>query len=162
MFVVGCLLDQRSGTVESGRIHRNTLYCSELCNLCKEQKEEKVMRLFSKRSARGFTLVEIMIVVAIIALLAAIAIPNLLRARHNANETAAIGAMRTLSSALESFRAAQAPPTYPAALDELSDADPQYVPASLTGADGRQGYAFTYVQATANEYTLNGDRKSVV
>ena len=66
------------------------------------------------RSKKGFTLVEIMIVVAIIALLAAIAIPNLLRARHNANESAAIGSMRTFSSALESFRAAQT--SYPSAL----------------------------------------------
>ena len=57
-----------------------------------------------KRSERGFTLVEIMIVVAIIALLAAIAIPNVLRGRTSANESAAIGNMRALVSSLEMFR----------------------------------------------------------
>lgn len=58
-----------------------------------------------KRSAeRGFTLVEIMIVVAIIALLAAIAIPNVLRGRTTANESAAIGNLRALVSSLEMAR----------------------------------------------------------
>ncbi|MDP2980719.1 MAG: type II secretion system protein, partial [Candidatus Omnitrophota bacterium] len=61
------------------------------------------------RSRHGFTLVEIMIFVAIISLLAAIAIPNLLRARHNANEAAGIAALRTISTACESFRSAQTP-----------------------------------------------------
>ncbi len=103
--------------------------------------------------SRGFTLVEVMIVVAIIALLAAIAIPNLLRARHNANETAAIGAVHTLVAALESYRAAQTPPTYPAALTDLSTAVPPYAPASLT--DGaNQGYTYAYTQASASRYTL--------
>ncbi len=60
---------------------------------------------------RGFTLVEIMIVVAIIALLAAIAIPNVLRGRTTANETASIGNMRALVSALEMQRAVNG--TYP-------------------------------------------------
>lgn len=114
------------------------------------------MRAFKSGKARGFTLVEIMIVVAIIALIAAIAIPNLLRARHNANETAAIGTTRTLSTALESFRAAQTPPSYPALLTELSDADPQYVPAELT--DGtNQGYDFTYVQVSDDQFTVTAD-----
>lgn len=56
------------------------------------------------RRQRGFTLVEIMIVVAIIALLAAIAIPNVLRGRATANETAAIGNVRALISSLEMYR----------------------------------------------------------
>ena len=41
---------------------------------------------------QGFTLIEMMIVVAIIALVAAIAIPNLLAARRQANEANAIAA----------------------------------------------------------------------
>ena len=111
------------------------------------------MGAFYRGKARGFTLVEIMIVVAIIALIAAIAIPNLLRARHNANETAAIGTMRTLSTACESFRAAVTPPAYPAALTDLSDADPQYVPDEIT--DGTtQGYNFAFVQVSDDQYTL--------
>lgn len=57
-----------------------------------------------RRSERGFTLVEIMIVVAIIALLAAIAIPNVLRGRTSANESASIGNMRALVSSLEMYR----------------------------------------------------------
>ena|ERR1022692_1924678 len=44
---------------------------------------------------KGFSLIELLIVVAIILIIAAIAIPNLLRARISANESAAVGALRT-------------------------------------------------------------------
>lgn len=104
---------------------------------------------------KGFTLVEIMIVVAIIALLAAIAIPNLLRARLNANEAAAISSLRTISTACESFRAAQNPITYPANLAALSGANPAYIDATL-GTGTKQGYTFVYALVNANQYTCTG------
>src|SRR6185295_17544648 len=44
----------------------------------------------------AFTLVEIMIVVAIIGLLAAIAIPNLIRAKDNAQRTSCSANLRTI------------------------------------------------------------------
>lgn len=127
------------------------------------------------RSKKGFTLVEIMIVVAIIALLAAIAIPGLLRARHNANETSAIGAVRTLSTALESFRASGVNatgtamsltgPTYSANLRVLSTMQPPYAPASLTNAQAagtaRQGYFYTYLFVNANQYQLRASPAAV-
>ena len=101
---------------------------------------------------KGFTLVEIMIVVAIIALLAAIAIPNLLRARINANESASISTCQTLSSALTSFFAANPNTGFPATLALLAPAgQPPYVDLGLAiaGAPQRQGYQMTYTQVAA-------------
>jgi prepilin-type N-terminal cleavage/methylation domain-containing protein len=52
---------------------------------------------------KGFSLIELLIVVAIILIIAAIAIPNLLRARMAANESSAVGSVRTLNTAEVSY-----------------------------------------------------------
>jgi type IV pilus assembly protein PilA len=57
---------------------------------------------------RGFSLIELLIVVAIILIIAAIAIPNLIRARIAANESSAVGSLRTVNTSQASFQG-----TYP-------------------------------------------------
>src|SRR5919197_5198607 len=51
------------------------------------------------RGQRGFSLIELLIVIAIILIIITIALPKLNRARMYSQETAAIGAIRTLHTA---------------------------------------------------------------
>lgn len=56
------------------------------------------------RLKEGFTLIELLIVVAIIGILAAIAVPNFLNAQVRAKVAKAQSELRTLTTALESYR----------------------------------------------------------
>ena len=55
---------------------------------------------------KGFSLIELLIVVAIILIIAAIAIPALTRARVAADESSAVGSVRSINSAEISYNAA--------------------------------------------------------
>ncbi|PIQ83740.1 MAG: hypothetical protein COV75_05885 [Candidatus Omnitrophica bacterium CG11_big_fil_rev_8_21_14_0_20_63_9] len=107
-----------------------------------------------RRSERGFTLVEIMIVVAIIALLAAIAIPNVLRGRTSANESAAIGNTRALLSGLEMFRSVNnaypGPDSAAFTAAMYTNATPDFGPPNfLASLAGVQGYNYTFTSTQA-------------
>ena len=83
----------------------------------------------------GFTLIELMIVIAIIAIIAAIAIPNLLSARLNSNETAAIATLRNIISAQAQFQTT-------ARADENNNGVGEYgVFGEMSGGQGVRGGA---------------------
>jgi type IV pilus assembly protein PilA len=102
------------------------------------------------RKNKGFSLIELLIVVAIILIIAAIAIPSFLRSRMAANESAAVGSLRTLNTAQISYESAYPTIGYAstmAALGGTSCVPPSSSSSCLIdtalAAGVKSGYTFT-------------------
>jgi len=108
------------------------------------------------KTRTGFTLIEIIIVVAIVMTLATLAISSVLRARHNANEMAAVASCRTLVTACQNFYAASYPHVYPSGLLDmvLPVSNPPYIDSVLASGT-KQGYSFTYALVDSESFTFN-------
>ncbi len=106
---------------------------------------------------KGFTLIEMMIVVAIIAVLVAIALPNMLGSRRAANEKAALGELRTVATAMETYfiREDEYPTTNPfQTLYNEQLLPSHYNTAGTSVSLPSRHYTFTVQTLTSDSYNI--------
>jgi len=113
--------------------------------------------MFQRRNRRGFSLIELLIVIAIILIIITIALPKLNRARMYSQETAAIGAIRTLHTAQVQYTSQFG--RFATSLAELgppASGGPSAAAADLIGTDLSQGEKSGY------KFTMTGNPSGYV
>jgi type IV pilus assembly protein PilA len=120
------------------------------------------------KKQKGFSLIELLIVVAIILIIAAIAIPNLMRSRMAANESSAVGSVRTINTAMVTYAASFPDTGYAATLTNLGGTTAACAPGqvaaiaaaclidqTLSVTQQKSGYTFAAAGAPLGGSTTN-------
>jgi type IV pilus assembly protein PilA len=76
------------------------------------------------KNQRGFSLIELLIVVAIILIISAIAIPNYMRSRMQANEASAVASLRMINTSAVTYSSTYVDVGFPVNLTDMGGANP--------------------------------------